>query len=209
MSIRWTTGGIAPTNLHLVVVPLKFPTQLLKLLLKTDRLAEFGATAVSFLLQRVATSLVLLVLLLQASHIRQEFARSLRQVVNLLHIIHLGHLLHQVTVGSFDLALCRPARVSTVHPARRIEGGGHSPISISWSFSPAASCSSWDILACRSRDASSVDLGAAFRALAEAAFLPATLPAECEATSSWPLVKDGSMWLDGITRLSRPSRCRS
>lgn len=32
--------------------------------------------------------------------------------------------------------------------------GSHAPISASWSFSPAASCSSWEILAAKSLDVS-------------------------------------------------------
>lgn len=97
------------TDLHLIVVPLQLSTQLLELLLQPHSLAQLGAVGIPLLLQSVPTPLVLLVLLVEASHIRQELARAFGEVINLLHVVHLGYLLEQVTIRSLNLALYRPS----------------------------------------------------------------------------------------------------
>lgn len=79
--------------LHLVVILLQLSAELLQFLLETDILAQFGTIRISLLLQGITSFLVALVFLFQSSHICKEFTRSLGEVVNLLHIVHLGNLL--------------------------------------------------------------------------------------------------------------------
>lgn len=99
-------GSTPFTDLHLVVIALKLATQLFELFLQPSSLSQLGSTTISFLLEAITTLLIFLVLLFQTPHISKQLARALSKMVDFLHVIHLGNLLHQVSVCSFDFALC-------------------------------------------------------------------------------------------------------
>jgi hypothetical protein len=86
--------------LHFVVISLQFTTQLLQFLLQADRFAKLRSIGISFFLESISTFFVLLIVLFESSHIRKEFARPFCQVVNLLHVVHLRNLLHEVSIGA-------------------------------------------------------------------------------------------------------------
>ncbi|MDA4133117.1 MAG: hypothetical protein OK454_08350, partial [Thaumarchaeota archaeon] len=85
-------------DLQLVVLLLQLAAELLQLLLEPDRLAQLGAALVLFLLQLVAALLVLDALALVALQLGQELGAALGQVVDLLHVVHLGRLAVELAV---------------------------------------------------------------------------------------------------------------
>jgi hypothetical protein len=157
-------------DLQLVVFLLELPAELFQLLLKGHRLVELVPAVVFVLLQLVPAFLVLNTFALMPLHLGQEVGTSFREVLNLLDIAHFGRLRMQLPVRFPNLPLCNPIshqipnQVSDLHCVLQVllKGmAGYTPISASWSFSPAASSSSCEIRCAINLDAS-VGSGAFF-----------------------------------------------
>lgn len=94
------------THLHLLVLPLQLPAQLLQLLLHADRLTQLRPALILLLLQQIGSLLVLGMVSIESSHVGQQFGVAfLHRVQSRQGRLDVGQQVRQISIGLLDFAL--------------------------------------------------------------------------------------------------------
>lgn len=156
------------THLDLFVFLCEFSTQFLQLVFHRNGLVQFRLALILILLQLIGPLFAFGIVAIQFLHVRQKFGVFFMNGLESSHRgFDIAEQLVQISCSLLDLTLYRTTPVGSVGPPHTHTQqtktnakcrASHAPISASWSFSPAASCSSCEILAASNFD---VSLGSA------------------------------------------------